>query len=122
MFFNYLFNFTYHSVSISKRVNVCQANKFTKTIKSAKLVIKICVFFINFTNRQFWATRQFHWHKIRRWRKKKWRKRGRAKACPVPRHGIPPPQPSSFLPARAFSFGSVARSAAINRSFVQNEF
>jgi len=24
---------------------------------SAKLVIKICVFFINFTNRQFWAAR-----------------------------------------------------------------
>ena len=33
---------------------------------SAKLVIKICVFFINFTNRQFWAARQFHWHEIRR--------------------------------------------------------
>jgi len=55
--FNYLFNLTYHSVSISKRINVCQANKFTKTIMSAKLVIKICVFFINFTNRQFWAAR-----------------------------------------------------------------
>jgi len=22
--------------------------------------------FINFTNRQFWAARQFHWHEIRR--------------------------------------------------------
>jgi len=26
-------------------------------------------------------------------------KRGWAKACPVPRHGIPSPQPPSFLPA-----------------------
>ena len=25
--------------------------------------------FINFTNRQFWAARQFHWHEIRRRRK-----------------------------------------------------
>jgi len=31
-------------------------------------------------------------------------------------------QPPSFLPARAFSFGSAARSAAISRDFVQNEF
>jgi hypothetical protein len=35
---------------------------------------------------------------------------------------IPSPQPLSFLPARAFSFGSAARSAAISRDFVQNEF
>ena len=34
-------------------------------------------------------------------------KRGRAK--------IPPPQPPSFLPARAFSFGSAARSAAMGQ-------
>jgi len=32
------------------------------------------------------------------------------------------PQPPSFLPARAFRFGSAARSAAISRDFVQNEF
>ena len=36
-------------------------------------------------------------------------KRGRAKACPVPRHGIPSPQPPSFLPARAFSLAREAR-------------
>ena len=41
-------------------------------------------------------------------------KRGRAK--------IPSPQPPSFLPARAFSFGSAARRAAISRDFVQNGF
>jgi len=41
-------------------------------------------------------------------------KRGRAK--------IPSPQPPSFLPARAFSFGSAERSSAIIRDFVQNEF
>jgi len=34
-------------------------------------------------------------------------KRGRAK--------IPSPQPPSFLPARAFSFGSAARSAAMGQ-------
>jgi len=41
-------------------------------------------------------------------------KRGRAK--------IPSPQPPSFLPARAFSFGSAERSSAISRDFVQNKF
>ncbi|MBU2010406.1 hypothetical protein KKG37_02885, partial [Patescibacteria group bacterium] len=41
-------------------------------------------------------------------------KRGRAK--------IPSPQPPSFLPARAFRFGSAARSAAISQDFVQNRF
>lgn len=35
---------------------------------------------------------------------------------------IPSPQPPSFLPARAFSFSSAARSAAIILDFVQNEF
>jgi len=34
---------------------------------------------------------------------------------------FPSPNPS-FLPARAFSFGSAARRAAISRDFVQNEF
>ncbi|MBU2416505.1 hypothetical protein KKA89_00740, partial [Patescibacteria group bacterium] len=32
-----------------------------------------------------------------------------------------PPNPS-FLPARAFRFGSAARSAAISQDFVQNRF
>ncbi|PJA85880.1 MAG: hypothetical protein CO142_02450, partial [Candidatus Moranbacteria bacterium CG_4_9_14_3_um_filter_44_28] len=70
---------------------VCQANKFTKTIMFAKLVIKICVFFINFTNRQFWAACQFHWHEIRRRRKAR-----------AGKNSFPPPP--SFLPARAEKF------------------
>ena len=63
---------------------------------SAKLVIKICVFFINFTNRQFWAARQFHWHEIRQ------RRKARAGKNSFP-------QPPSFLPARAFSLAREAR-------------
>ena len=58
---------------------------------SAKLVIKICVFFINFTNRQFWAACQFHWHEIRRRRKAR-----------AGKNSFPPPP--SFLPARAEKF------------------
>jgi len=60
------------------------------------------------------TARQLRWHEKLRRRKKKWRKRGRAK--------IPSPQPPFFLPARAFSFGSAARRAAISRDFVQNGF
>ena len=47
-------------------------------------------------------------YEIRRRRKRGWAK-------------IPSLQPPSFLPARAFSFGSAARSAAI-RDFVQKRF
>ncbi len=35
---------------------------------------------------------------------------------------IPSPQPPSFLPARAFSFGSAALRAAVSRYFVQKRF
>ena len=52
--------------------------------------------------------RQFHWHEIRR------RRKARAGKNSFP-------QPPSFLPARAFSFDSAARSAAI-RDFVQKRF
>jgi len=57
--------------------------------------------------------RKAKYEKLRR-RKKKRRKRGRAK--------IPSPQPPSFLPARAFRFGSAERSSVISLDFVQNEF
>ena len=60
------------------------------------------------------AARQFHWHEIRRRRKKIGiGKRGRAK--------IPsPPNPLPFCPPERSV--SAARSAAISRSFVQKRF
>ena len=65
--------------------------------------------FINFTNRQFWAARQFHWHEIRR-RKAPVAERfafttGQARAG----RAFIFPTPFSARPGRAFGLAREAR-------------